>query len=379
MWLAVAIWTQAKFGASEEQSCRRRPVHSIQCAANGVTSATPNGPRSWTADSGTSTADRHGWEQFRTVDRRAESGRRGASLDDVDRGRRHRFDGAAARRDRHRQGALRHPDPRTQRPPRPQHGARQLLGHPGDADGERVVRPRAAAPSPTRIARQIGRFELADQSSIFLDEIGELTPEIQVKLLRVLEERQFERLGSPKPIHVDTRVIAATHRNLEPRIADGSFREDLFYRLNVFPIRVPPLRERVDDIPLLVWRFVAEFSEDVRQADRQRLAARTWPRCSATLARQHSRAAQRRRARDDSSPTVRGWSIPVPSRAQDRRWPVAAKSWSDVETRAHPDRARLGPLEDSRRRRRGRSARAAADDARDAHGQAGDHSRPRPS
>ena len=109
-------------------------------------------------------------------------------------------------------------------------------------------------------ARQIGRFELADQSSIFLDEIGELTPEIQVKLLRVLEERQFERLGSPKPIHLNTRVIAATHRNLELRIADGTFREDLFYRLNVFPIHVPPLRERVDDIPLLVWRFVAEFS-----------------------------------------------------------------------------------------------------------------------
>ena len=109
-------------------------------------------------------------------------------------------------------------------------------------------------------ARQIGRFELADQSSIFLDEIGELTPEIQIKLLRVLEERQFERLGSPKPIHLNTRVIAATHRNLELRIADGTFREDLFYRLNVFPIHVPPLRERIDDIPLLVWRFVAEFS-----------------------------------------------------------------------------------------------------------------------
>ncbi len=110
-------------------------------------------------------------------------------------------------------------------------------------------------------ARQIGRFELADRSSIFLDEIGELSPEIQVKLLRVLEERQIERLGSPKPIHIDTRVIAATHRNLEVRIADGSFREDLFYRLNVFPIRVPPLRERVEDIPLLVWRFVAEFAQ----------------------------------------------------------------------------------------------------------------------
>ncbi len=108
--------------------------------------------------------------------------------------------------------------------------------------------------------RQIGRFELADRSTIFLDEIGELPQEIQVKLLRVLEERQIERLGNPKPIRIDTRVIAATHRDLEKRIADGSFREDLFYRLNVFPIRVPPLRERTEDIPLLVWRFVNEFS-----------------------------------------------------------------------------------------------------------------------
>ena len=110
------------------------------------------------------------------------------------------------------------------------------------------------------LSRQIGRFELADHSSIFLDEIGELSPEIQVKLLRVLEERQIERLGSPKPVQIDARVIAATHRDLELRIGDGTFREDLFYRLNVFPLRVPPLRERVDDIPLLVWRFVAEFA-----------------------------------------------------------------------------------------------------------------------
>ena len=109
-------------------------------------------------------------------------------------------------------------------------------------------------------ARQIGRFELADRSSIFLDEIGDVPAEIQVKLLRVLEEQEIERLGNPKPIKVDTRVIAATHRNLEQRIADNNFRDDLFYRLNVFPIRVPALRDRVDDIPLLIWRFVREFA-----------------------------------------------------------------------------------------------------------------------
>jgi transcriptional regulator with GAF, ATPase, and Fis domain len=111
------------------------------------------------------------------------------------------------------------------------------------------------------LARQIGRFELADHSTIFLDEIGDLPLEIQVKLLRVLEERQIERLGSPKPITVDTRIVAATHRNLVQRVAEGTFREDLYYRLNVFPIEVPPLRERGEDIPLLVWRFVEEFAK----------------------------------------------------------------------------------------------------------------------
>jgi transcriptional regulator with GAF, ATPase, and Fis domain len=108
--------------------------------------------------------------------------------------------------------------------------------------------------------RQVGRFELADRSTIFLDEIGDLPTNAQVKLLRVLEERQFERLGSTKPIRVDTRILAATHCNLEQAVTQGQFREDLFYRLNVFPIRMPSLRERLEDIPLLVWRYVNEFS-----------------------------------------------------------------------------------------------------------------------
>ena len=110
------------------------------------------------------------------------------------------------------------------------------------------------------LARQMGRFELADRSTIFLDEIGDIHPDVQVKLLRVLEERTVERLGSPHTITVDVRMIAATHRNLEQRVVEGSFREDLYYRLNVFPIRVPPLRERPEDIPLLIWRFVDEFN-----------------------------------------------------------------------------------------------------------------------
>jgi len=110
------------------------------------------------------------------------------------------------------------------------------------------------------LAKQMGRFELADRSTLFLDEIGDLSPDVQVKLLRVLEEKEIERLGSPHAIRVDARIIAATHRDLEERVAQGSFREDLYYRLNVFPIQVPPLRERVEDIPLLVWQFVEEFA-----------------------------------------------------------------------------------------------------------------------
>jgi len=111
------------------------------------------------------------------------------------------------------------------------------------------------------MTQQIGRFELADGSTIFLDEIGDLPLEIQTKLLRVLEERQFERLGSTRTRTADVRVIAATNRDLDALLRDGRFREDLYHRLYVFPIKVPPLRERVEDIPLLVWRFVQEFNK----------------------------------------------------------------------------------------------------------------------
>jgi PAS domain S-box-containing protein len=111
------------------------------------------------------------------------------------------------------------------------------------------------------LTRQTGRFELADKSTIFLDEIGDLPLEVQVKLLRVLEDRQLERLGSSRSVKVDVRIVAATHRNLEEMVAAGTFREDLYYRLNVFPIRVPPLRERPGDIALLALRFVDEFAK----------------------------------------------------------------------------------------------------------------------
>jgi len=109
------------------------------------------------------------------------------------------------------------------------------------------------------MTRQIGRFELADGSTIFLDEIAELPLDLQAKLLRVLQEKTFERLGSPKTIKVNVRVIAATNRNILEEVNKGNFRKDLYYRLSVFPITVPPLRERVVDIPMLVWAFVEEF------------------------------------------------------------------------------------------------------------------------
>ena len=134
------------------------------------------------------------------------------------------------------------------------------------------------------LSRQIGRFELANGSTIFLDEIGDLPSEVQVKLLRVLETRQVDRLGSSKATTIDTRIIAATHRDLEKRIEADKFREDLYYRLNVFPIRVPPLRERAEDIPLLVWRFVEEFGtafgkrvESISKENMEALRRYPWP------------------------------------------------------------------------------------------------------
>ena len=176
----------------------------------------------------------------------------------------------------------------------------QLIHDLSPRRGKRIVKVNCAALPPNLVeselfgrergaytgamTREIGRFELAHQSTIFLDELAELPMELQAKLLRVLQAGEFERVGSPKPIRVNVRVIAATNRDLKRAMSEGKFREDLYYRLNVFPIEIPPLRERCEDIPMLVWAFVAEFAnamgktiESIPQASMEALQRYGWP------------------------------------------------------------------------------------------------------
>jgi formate hydrogenlyase transcriptional activator len=134
------------------------------------------------------------------------------------------------------------------------------------------------------LTKMIGRFEIADGSTLFLDEIGEVPLDLQSKLLRVLEEGHFERLGSTKTLHVNVRIIAATNREIAQDVKEGKFRKDLFYRLNVFPITVAPLRERREDIPLMVWAFVKEFQrkmgkeiESISRKTMEALLSYSWP------------------------------------------------------------------------------------------------------
>jgi transcriptional regulator with GAF, ATPase, and Fis domain len=133
------------------------------------------------------------------------------------------------------------------------------------------------------LARKIGKFEVADRGTLFLDEIGEIPTGLQAKLLRALQEREFERLGGTRPIRVDVRVIAATNQDLDRGLKERTFREDLYYRLNVLPINIPPLRERKEDLPYLAEHFVHKLSRDARRecvitdAAMKKLMAYEWP------------------------------------------------------------------------------------------------------
>jgi formate hydrogenlyase transcriptional activator len=134
------------------------------------------------------------------------------------------------------------------------------------------------------LQRRMGRFEAANGGTIFLDEIGELPMETQITLLRVIQEREFERVGSTQPISVDVRIVAATNRDLKAAVAEGTFREDMFYRLNVFPIQMPALRDRPEDIPLLVEHFIERFAKragkqfsTIRMNTIETLQAYDWP------------------------------------------------------------------------------------------------------
>jgi len=122
-----------------------------------------------------------------------------------------------------------------------------------------------------------GKFEQADTGTVFLDEIGDVPPSVQVKLLRVLQEREFERLGSNRTMHTDVRVVAATNVDLRAALEQGTFREDLYYRLNVVPINIPPLRERKDDIPYLAEHFARKFGGQLSEGAIERLAGYHWP------------------------------------------------------------------------------------------------------
>ena len=176
----------------------------------------------------------------------------------------------------------------------------QAIHHLGTRKDRPLIKVNCAALSPTLIESELfghekgaytgalsakaGRFEIADGATLFLDEIGELPPEVQAKLLRVIEDGSFERVGGTSTRKTDVRLICATNRDLEKSMHEGAFRADLFYRLNVFPITLPPLRDLVSDIPLLVWGFIQEFAEamgrhveQILPEDMHALQVYAWP------------------------------------------------------------------------------------------------------
>ena len=183
--------------------------------------------------------------------------------------------------------------------------------------------------------RREGRFEAADGGTVFLDEIGEIGPEIQVKLLRFIETRSFERIGSTKTITVDVRLVAATNRNLEDMVKEKKFREDLYFRLNVVRITTPPLRERSEDIPVLLEHFIAEFSKEnavpplsVEPGALRYLMAYPWPGNIRELRNFAENAVVLRRGgrltESDLEPKFRGEVLPLQARPALAGEPAAA-------------------------------------------------------
>ena len=207
------------------------------------------------------------------------------------------------------------------------------------------------------IAQKIGRFELADRGTLFLDEVGDLPTALQPKLLRVLQEQELERLGGTQTYRVDARVVAATNRDLTEMVASGTFRVDLFYRLNVFPILLPPLRERREDIPGLVAHCVEKYSrsmgkriDQIPRDTMSALSAYDWPGNIRELQNLIERAVIM--STDGVLPN------PLPSRGSAARRDRSGRN--DVQgcrTRAHRRRARSGRVGDRRSEGRGRQAR----------------------
>ena len=217
------------------------------------------------------------------------------------------------------------------------------------------------------LERRRGRFELAVGGTIFLDEIGELPAPVQVALLRVLQEREFERVGGSEMLRTDARVVSATNRDLEEAVREGRFRADLFFRLNVFPIRVPPLRERSEDIPLLAEYWASRYARQRREGGPRDRRVGHGRAVRVSLARQHPRAAERRRAR--GHPRSRERPRPLRFRASEPRLRALSPRARRYRRRAPADRRRPGaePRPGVWSRGRGGGARCPTEHARSAH------------
>ena len=199
----------------------------------------------------------------------------GSSPADAGRARHGQPGGAAAhhrpahRRERHRQGSDRQGHPLQQPARQRSAGGDQLRRHPGERCSRASCSATSAAPSPTRTRASSATSRAPISGTIFLDEIGEMNPGTQAKLLRVLEQGAFTRVGGSQPVTVDVRVIAATNRDLDKSMQDGTFRPDLYFRLNVVAIHLPPLRERREDLPLLIHHFLAHKAAELGVAEKR--------------------------------------------------------------------------------------------------------------